>query len=103
MDNPSNGMRNGEYEAVVQDVKNLKADTAALAGQLQNKASDTVNGTLRRIEDTVSDIWDTISRTGAQSYEAVERNVEQRPFAVMLAAFVAGAAIGWVLDRKATK
>lgn len=99
MDNHGNGMKGGEYESVVQDVKNFKADTAALAGEMQNKASETVNGTLRRIEDTVSDIWDSISRTSTQSYEAVERNVEQRPFTSILAAFAAGAAIGWVLDR----
>lgn len=101
MDNQGNGLRGGEYEAVVQDVKNLKADTAALAGEMQHKATDTVNGTLRRIEDTVSDIWNSLSRTSTQSYEAVERNVEQRPFTSILAAFVAGAAIGWVLDRGA--
>lgn len=103
MDNQGNGMRGGEHEAVVQDVKNLKADTAALAGQMQNKATDTVNGTLRRIEDTVSDIWDSISRTSTQSYEAVERNVEQRPFTSILAAFVAGAALGWVFDRGSSR
>lgn len=101
MDNQGNGMKGGEYEAVVQDVKNLKADTAALAGEMQNKATESVNGTLRRIEDTVSDIWSSLSRTSTQSYEAVERNVEQRPFTSILAAFVAGAAIGWVLDRGA--
>jgi ElaB/YqjD/DUF883 family membrane-anchored ribosome-binding protein len=101
MDNQGNGMRGDEYEAVVQDVKNLKADTAALAGEMQNKATESVNGTLRHIEDTVSDIWDSISRTSTQSYEAVERNVERRPFTSILAAFVAGAAIGWVLDRGA--
>lgn len=99
MDNHGNGTRGGEYEAVVQDVKNLKADTAALAGEMQNKATESVNGTLRQIEETVSAIWDSISRSSTQSYEAVERNVEQRPFTSILAAFVAGAAIGWVLDR----
>lgn len=103
MDNQGNGIRNSEYEAVVQDVKNLKADTAALAGEMKGKANDTINGTLRRIEDTVSDIWDSISRTGTQSYEAVERNVEQRPLTAILAAFVAGAALGWVMDRTGTK
>ncbi len=99
MDNQGNGLKGGEYEAVVQDVKNLKTDTAALAGEMQNRASDTVNGTLRHIEDTVSDIWDTISRTSTNSYATVERTVEQRPITAVLAAFVAGAAIGWVLDR----
>ncbi len=106
MDNQGNGMRSSEYEAVVQDAKNLKSDavnlksdTAALAGDMKNRASDSVNGTLNRIEETVSDIWESISRTGTQSYEAVGRNVEQRPITSILAAFVAGAAIGWVLDR----
>ena len=100
MDNQSNGMKSSEFEAVVQDVKNLKSDSAALAGELQSKASETVNGTLRRIEETVADIWDSISRTSTESYEAVERNVEQRPFTSILAAFAAGAAIGWILDRR---
>ncbi len=99
MDNQGNGMRSSEYEAVVQDVKNLKSDSAALAGEMKGRASDSVNGTLSRIESTVSEIWDSISRTGTQSYEAVGRNVEQRPVTSILAAFVAGAAIGWVLDR----
>lgn len=100
MENQGNGARGGEYEAVVQDVKNLKADTAVLAGEMQHKAGETVTGTLNRIEETVSDIWSSLSRTGAQSYEAVERNLEQRPITSVLAAFVAGAALGWVLDRK---
>lgn len=102
MDNQGNGLKGGEFEAVVQDVKNLKSDTAALAGNMQSKASDTVNGTLRHIEETVSEIWDTISKTSTQSYEAVERNVERRPITSVLAAFVAGAAIGWVLDRSSS-
>jgi len=100
MDNQGNGTRGGEYEAVVQDVKNLKADTAALAGEMQNKANDTINGTLHRIEQQITDIWSSLSRTGTHSYEAIEHNVEQRPITSVLAAFVAGAAIGWVLERR---
>jgi ElaB/YqjD/DUF883 family membrane-anchored ribosome-binding protein len=110
MDNQGSGMKSGEYEAVVQDVKNLKSDTknlkndsAALAGEMQNRANDAIDGTLSRIEDTVADIWHTISRTSTESYEAVERNVEQRPITSVLAAFVAGAAIGWVLDRTSSR
>ena len=95
-----NGSHSREYEAVVQDVKDLKNDSAALATHTKDKASDSVTGTLHRIEETVSDIWDSISKTSTQSYEAVERNVEQRPVASVVAAFVAGAAIGWVLDRR---
>ncbi len=98
MDNQGNGaIREGE--AVVQDARNLRNDAAALAGEMQNRANETVNGTLRRIEGTVSDIWDTLSRTSSHSYESVERNVGERPMTSVLAAFVAGAAIGWVLDR----
>jgi ElaB/YqjD/DUF883 family membrane-anchored ribosome-binding protein len=103
----SQGTRNGEFEAVVQDVKNLKHDGAALAGAMKDKAaesvhdaSDAVHGTLGRIEDTVSDIWSALSKSTTQSYEAVERNVEKRPITSILAAFAAGAAIGWVLDRR---
>lgn len=107
----SQGSRHAEFEAVVQDVKDLKNDSATLATnvagdvkhkatEMKDKASETVHGTLGRIEGTVSDIWNAISKTSTQSYEAVERNVEQRPITSVVAAFVAGAALGWVLDRR---
>lgn len=89
-----------DFKAMAQDVKDLKNDSAAFAIHTKDRAADAVNGTLGRIEETVSDIWGTISKRGTQSYEAVERNVVQRPVASVLAAFVAGAAIGWVLDRR---
>jgi ElaB/YqjD/DUF883 family membrane-anchored ribosome-binding protein len=107
----SQGSHRADFEAVVQDVKDLKNDSATLAGNMaddakgraaraREKASETVNGTLGRIEETVLDIWNTLSKTSTQSYEAVERNVEQRPITAILTAFVAGAAIGWVMDRR---
>jgi ElaB/YqjD/DUF883 family membrane-anchored ribosome-binding protein len=107
----SQGSHRADFEAVAQDVKDLKNDSATLAGNMaddvkgrasraRDKAADTVNGTLGRIEETVSDIWNAISKTSTQSYEAVERNVEQRPITAILTAFVAGAAIGWVMDRR---
>jgi ElaB/YqjD/DUF883 family membrane-anchored ribosome-binding protein len=94
------GSRNGEFKAVVEDVKNLKNDSAELAGRMEQKARDGVSSTLGRIEQTVSDIWNAVSKTSTDSYQAVGRNVEQRPITSVLAAFVAGAAFGWVLDRR---
>jgi ElaB/YqjD/DUF883 family membrane-anchored ribosome-binding protein len=107
----SQGSHRADFEAVVQDVNDFKNDSAKLAGNVasdvkakaagvKEQATETVNGTLGRIEETVSDIWNAVSKTSTQSYEAVERNVEQRPITSVLAAFVAGAAIGWVLDRR---
>lgn len=98
MDNQGNGVLR-EAEAVVRRAKSMKNDAAELAGDMQDRATETVNGTLRRIEDAVADIWSTLSRTSSHSYKAVERNVGERPVTSILAAFVAGAAIGWVLDR----
>lgn len=95
----SNEMR-GDYEAVKQDVNNLKNDTSAMAGHARERSTESINSALGRIEDTVSEIWSTMSRTGSQSYKAVERNVEERPITAILAAFVAGAAVGWILDRR---
>lgn len=108
MSNAGNGFTDNRYEAVKQDVKNLKSDTAALAndsaalaGNMHSKASDAVNNSLHRIEETLSDIWNTVSRTSTESYQAVERNVEERPFTSIAAAFAAGCAVGWLLlDRK---
>jgi ElaB/YqjD/DUF883 family membrane-anchored ribosome-binding protein len=108
MTSAGNGLTDERYEAVKQDVKNLKTDasalandSAALAGNMHSKATDTLNSSLRRIEDTLSEIWNSVSKTSTDSYQAVERNVEERPFTSIFAAFAAGCAVGWLLlDRK---
>lgn len=88
------------YDAVVKDISDLKKDSTSLASNVHGKASETVSITLNRIEDTLSEIWKSVSKKGVNSYETVERNVEQRPMAAVIAALVAGAVLGWVLDRR---
>lgn len=102
------GFIDDRYEAVKQDARNLKSDSEALASDsaslarsVHSKASDTISASLRRIEDSLSDIWGTISKTSSDSYRVVHSNIEERPFAVALAAFAAGTALGWFfLDRR---
>jgi ElaB/YqjD/DUF883 family membrane-anchored ribosome-binding protein len=108
MSYPGSEYSDDRYESVRKNVRNLKADSetlasdaASLARSAQARASDTISGSLRRIEDSLSDIWGKISKSGADSYEAVHSNVEQRPFTSIMAAFAAGTALGWFLvDRR---
>jgi ElaB/YqjD/DUF883 family membrane-anchored ribosome-binding protein len=88
------------YDAVVKDISDLKKDTTSLANNVQGKAGETVSIALNRIEDTLAEIWKSVSKRGVNSYETVERNVEQRPMAAVIVALVAGAALGWMLDRR---
>jgi hypothetical protein len=99
MDNQENALRHGEHEAAVHDARRPDDDGAMPAARTQDRMNDAVDGAQRRITDTVSDIWATISRTGTNSCEAVGRSLERRPITSVLAAFAVGAAIGWVLDR----
>ena len=108
MRSAANGAVEDRCEAVRQDMKNLKtdastlaADSAALADNVQSKAGDAVSGSLCRIEDTLSDIWNSLSKAGTGSYQAMEKNLEDRPVTSVFAAFAAGCAVGWLLlDRR---
>jgi ElaB/YqjD/DUF883 family membrane-anchored ribosome-binding protein len=108
MSSSRSAFTDNHFEAVKEDVRNLKSDgqtlasdSASLARSMHSKATDTISGSLRRIEDSLSDIWDAITKTSTDSYKAVHANIEERPFTLLLAAFAAGTAAGWFfLDRK---
>ena len=50
---------------------------------------------LGRIEQAVSDIYDAVVEPSAQSIEALEQRVEERPIASLLIAF----GLGWLVGR----
>lgn len=95
-----NSQIESDYRAAVQDASKLKEDAAAMAKDMNSGVTESVQLSLGRIEGKVAEIWNNISRAGSQSYEAVEKNVEARPLAAVLAAFVAGAALAWIFDRQ---
>ncbi|MDE2183953.1 MAG: hypothetical protein KGJ78_13120 [Alphaproteobacteria bacterium] len=92
-------MTDDKYEAVIQDVRNLKNDTAALAGRLEGRAEGAVRSLLDRIQHSASNIWDAMARQGTDSIEVVQRKVGDRPWTSLFFAFMAGCLFGQVYRK----
>lgn len=93
------GHNNDDLDNVDQTVSGLKDDVTALAGELEGSASDAVRRTLSRIEATVADLYETVAEQGGRSVEAIERQVDERPWTSLLVAF----GLGWVIGRLASR
>jgi ElaB/YqjD/DUF883 family membrane-anchored ribosome-binding protein len=92
---------------IVNDVNDLKDDSRRLGEDATDAAeegiasrADDIERILRRVEDTVSDLYDTVAERGARSVETVEETVAENPWLSMLAAFAAGALLTHLLSRR---
>lgn len=88
-----------DLEDVEDTVADLKEDVSALSEELAGTASDAMRRTLRRIEDTVADLYDTVAEQGSRGVEAVERQVDERPWTSLAVAFGLGCLIGLIVGR----
>jgi ElaB/YqjD/DUF883 family membrane-anchored ribosome-binding protein len=77
-------------EDIEESVAELEDSVAALAEELQDSADDAMRRVLRRIEDTVADLYDLIADEASRSVETVEEVIEERPWTSVLVAFGAG-------------
>jgi ElaB/YqjD/DUF883 family membrane-anchored ribosome-binding protein len=77
----------------------LKDGVAALADELQASADDAMRRTLRRIEVAVADIYDVIAEQGSRSVEAIEQQIDERPWTSLLVAFGFGCLVGQLVRR----
>jgi len=64
------------------------------------KRADDIERMLRRLEDTVSEVYDAIADRGARSIETIEEVVEESPWISIFAAFAAGALAAHLLSRR---
>ncbi|HVP85523.1 MAG TPA: hypothetical protein VMS78_12455 [Rhizomicrobium sp.] len=85
-----------ELDEIDEAVAGLKDDVTALADELGENASDTMRRTLRRIEETASDLYETLAEQGSRGVEAIERQVDERPWTSLAVAFGLGVLIGIV-------
>ncbi|HEY1632144.1 MAG TPA: hypothetical protein VGF56_12585 [Rhizomicrobium sp.] len=92
---------------IVNDVKDLQDDGRRLGEDAADAAQDgiasrtaDIERLLRRVEDTVSDLYDTVAERGAQGVETVEETITENPWLSMLAAFAAGALLTHLLSRR---
>lgn len=89
-----------DLEDVEDTVADLKEDVSALSEELEGTASDAMRRTLRRIEDTVADLYDTVAEKGSRGVEAIERQVDERPWTSLAVAFGLGCLIGLIVGRE---
>lgn len=89
-----------DLKDVEDTVADLKEDVSALSEELEGTASDAMRRTLRRIEDTVADLYDTVAEQGSRGVEAIERQVDERPWTSLAVAFGLGCLIGLIVGRE---
>ncbi|ALP52432.1 hypothetical protein Tel_04330 [Candidatus Tenderia electrophaga] len=91
---------NKELDQVKSDLSDLREDMATLLQTM--KASGVAQG-----QEYYDRAYDSARRTGEairdraeDTYDAIGREVEQRPLTSVLAAFATGFAVGMILDRR---
>jgi ElaB/YqjD/DUF883 family membrane-anchored ribosome-binding protein len=87
----------GDVEDTVAD---LKEDVTALSEELEGAASEAMRRTLRSIEDTVADLYETVAEQSSRGVEAIERQVDERPWTSLAVAFGLGCVIGLIVSRE---
>src|ERR1700689_1772568 len=92
---------------IVNDVNDLKDDAANLAEDTATAGEESfrfraaeIERLLRRAEDAVTDLYDSMLDRGQRSIETVEETVEENPWLSLLAAFAAGALVTHLLSRR---
>jgi ElaB/YqjD/DUF883 family membrane-anchored ribosome-binding protein len=87
-------------DQVEEQLADLKEDVSELAEELEGTASDAMRRTLRRIEDTVADLYDAVAEQSSRGVEAIERQVDERPWTSLAVAFGLGCVIGMLANRE---
>jgi ElaB/YqjD/DUF883 family membrane-anchored ribosome-binding protein len=89
-----------ELDADIEEtVADLEDSVSALAEELKDTADVAMQRVLRRIEDTVGDLYDLIADQTSRSVETIEQTIEERPWTSLLAAFGAGVIVAKLLSR----
>jgi ElaB/YqjD/DUF883 family membrane-anchored ribosome-binding protein len=75
-------------------------DAVAGAENGLGRRADDIERVLRRLENTVSDIYDAVADQSARSIETIEEIVEDSPWISILTAFAVGALAAHLLSRR---
>lgn len=94
------GYAYSDVDDVEETVADLKEDVTALSDELEGTASEAMRRTMRRIEDTVADLYETVAEQSSRGVEAIERQVDERPWTSLAVAFGLGCVIGMLVGRE---
>jgi ElaB/YqjD/DUF883 family membrane-anchored ribosome-binding protein len=87
---------NSGLAAVQNEIKQLRADVARIAGSMRNVA---INGAAEAAE-TVQASTDKLLSEAKQHAQSIGQEIEQRPLVFALAAFGTGILLGLLLSRR---
>jgi ElaB/YqjD/DUF883 family membrane-anchored ribosome-binding protein len=90
------GLAHDELNGAGDTVAGLKDDVSAISDELGDNATDSMRRTLHRIEERVSDLYETVAAQGNRGVEAIERQVDERPWTSLSVAFGLGVLIGMI-------
>jgi len=83
-----------------EDIYAATDDAAAGAQRTLARRADDIDRMLGRLEDTISDIYDTVADQSTRSIETVEEIVQESPWISIFTAFAAGALAAHLLNRR---
>jgi ElaB/YqjD/DUF883 family membrane-anchored ribosome-binding protein len=89
-----------DAENLEEDVYDAAEDAVDGAESALSRRADDLERMLRRLEDTVTDIYEAIADQSARSIETVEEIVEESPWISIFTAFAAGALTAHLLRRR---
>jgi hypothetical protein len=91
------------FDAIVEDLADLKRDLAALMHHTKadalNGASDAAQSAIGRIGDGAANVYDSLAAQGKRSGRAIGHHVEKQPVISLLLAFAVGFCASRLLAR----
>lgn len=94
-----------DFDSLQRDLASLRSEFVSLVENLKSargSAEDAVDGANGRLSDAIGDLgdrfnslYDDVAERGGEHLAAVQRQIEERPVATVLAAF----AVGFVVSR----
>ena len=90
-------------DALVEDFAAMKRDIAAMAAKFTtdfgNGASDELHDAVNELNDRATRLYESLAAQGKRSVKAVSDQVEERPLASLLAAFLVGLVASKIMWR----
>ncbi len=89
-----------DMDMALDDARDVGSDISDFAEDSVEAASQSVSHGLRRIEEALAGIYDSLSESGSKSVEVIGETVEDHPWTAVLASFAAGVALAMLLHRR---
>lgn len=94
-----NGSIKGDMSKAESKIKGAAAAASAAAEEFANDAGYSLKSAMARIEAALGEIYEALAVQGGRGVKVIERQVDERPLASLLAAFGVGLIVGLIAGR----